>query len=68
MSITFIENLSENNITKVCLEKMIEIEEVYFLIKLCHRMNYLQVDGINNINVELFVRDILSKISYKIIK
>ncbi len=52
MLITFIENLSKNNITKVCLKKMIEIEEFYFPINFCPRMNYLQVDGINNINVE----------------
>ncbi|CAF5018528.1 unnamed protein product [Rotaria sp. Silwood1] len=52
----------KNKITKVCLEKMIEIEEIYYLMKLCPRMNYLQVDYINNINIELFVQDILQKV------
>ena len=55
--------LSQNKITKVCLENMIDIEEVYFLIKLCPRMKYLQVDCIKNMNIDLFVQDILSKIN-----
>ncbi|CAF1480761.1 unnamed protein product, partial [Rotaria sordida] len=53
---------NKNKITKVCLEKMIEIEEIYYLMKLCPRMNYLQVDYINNINIELFIQDILQKV------
>jgi len=52
---------SKNQITKVNLEKMIDIEEVYFLIKLCPRMIYLQVNHINNMDMELFVRLILIK-------
>ncbi len=57
----FISN--KNKITKVCLENMFEIEEVYFLIKLCPRMNYLQINCINTMDVEVFVRDVISKIN-----
>jgi hypothetical protein len=57
----FISN--KNQITKVCLENVIEIEEIYFLIKIYHGMNYLQINCINNMNVELVVLDILTKIN-----
>ena len=56
--------LNENKTTKVCLENMIKMEDVYFLIKFCPRMNYLQINSINNMDVKLFVRDILNKINY----
>jgi len=52
----------KSKITKVYLEKMIEIEEVYFLTKLCPRVTYLTLSYINNIDIELFLRDIFSKI------
>ena len=51
----------KNNITKVNLEKTIDIEDVYFLIKLCPRMAYLKVTHINNIDMKLFVRLVLMK-------
>jgi hypothetical protein len=54
---------NENKITKVCLENMIEIEEVYFLIKFCPCMNYLQVNSIKTMDVELFIHRILSKLN-----
>jgi hypothetical protein len=38
---------------------MIEIEEVDILIKLCPQMNYLQINNINNIDVEVFLKEIL---------
>jgi hypothetical protein len=52
-------------ITKVYLEKMIEIQEVYFLMALCPYMEYLKVECINNMDVELFVRDMLDKINHE---
>ncbi|CAF2814620.1 unnamed protein product [Rotaria sp. Silwood2] len=55
----------KNQITKVCLDKMFTIEEIYFLIELFPRMTYLKVDIINNMNIELFVRLILIKIIEK---
>ena len=42
---------------------MSTIEEIYFLIKLCPRMEYLKIDSINNIDYQLFIRDILMKIN-----
>jgi hypothetical protein len=52
-----------NKITKVCLEYLVEMEEVYFLIKLCPRMNYLEVNCITRMDVEFFVCGILTKIN-----
>ncbi|CAF4202579.1 unnamed protein product, partial [Rotaria sordida] len=51
-----------SKITNVYLEKMIDITEVYFLMVLCPYMKHLKI-GINNMNVELFVRNILNKIN-----
>ncbi|CAF3831795.1 unnamed protein product [Rotaria sp. Silwood1] len=53
----------KNNITKVYLIKMNTIEEIYFLIKLCPRMTYLKVNLINNIDYEVFLKDLLMKIN-----
>jgi hypothetical protein len=53
----------KNKIIKVCLDKMTEMKEIYYLMKLCPRMEYLQVDCINTIEVELVVQDILNKIN-----
>ncbi|CAF0921623.1 unnamed protein product [Rotaria sordida] len=52
-------------ITKVYLEKMNEIEEIYFLMTLCPDLTYLKVDSINNMDIELFFRNILMKIPSK---
>ncbi|CAF1068304.1 unnamed protein product [Rotaria sordida] len=50
----------KNKITKVCLEKMNEINDIYFLIRLYPRMNYLQMNCINNnIDLESFLQNIL---------
>jgi hypothetical protein len=57
----FISN--KNKITNFYLEKMDQIEEIYFLIKLCPRMKYLKVDFINNMDIQLFVKTILMKIN-----
>lgn len=35
-----------SKVTKINLEEMNDIEEVYFLMNLCFRINYLQVDSI----------------------
>jgi len=52
----------KNQIKKVYLKKMIQIEEIYFLIDLCPHMTYLKVDSFNNMNIELFLLLILMKI------
>jgi len=38
------------------------IEEVYFLVKLCPRIEYLKVGFMHYINIQLFIKDILKKI------
>ncbi|CAF4200659.1 unnamed protein product [Rotaria sordida] len=57
----FISN--KNKITKIYLEQINEIKEVYFLIKFCPRMNYLHINSINTIDIELFIKEILNKIT-----
>jgi hypothetical protein len=52
-----------NQITKVYLEKMFTIEEIYSLVKLCSNMSYLKVNSFDNINVDVFIRNILKKIN-----
>ncbi|CAF0872427.1 unnamed protein product [Adineta steineri] len=53
---------NKNVITKVYLENINGIEEVYFLMRLCPRMKYLKVNLINEINYELYLKNILTKI------
>jgi hypothetical protein len=52
---------STNRITKVNLNTMDNIEEVYFLLELCPHLIYLKVDDIDNMDMKLFVRLILMK-------
>ncbi|CAF3903636.1 unnamed protein product [Adineta steineri] len=52
-------------ITKIYLEKMIDIEEVYLLMKLCPCMTYLKVGYINKNKIKLILRNILKKINHK---
>jgi len=60
-NLRFISN--KNKITKVYLEKINQIEEIYFLMKLCPRMIYFKVNFINNMDIQLFVKAILMKIN-----
>ncbi|CAF3533007.1 unnamed protein product [Rotaria sp. Silwood1] len=55
----------KNQIRKVYLEKMFTIEGIYFFIEFCSCMTYLKVNIINNMDIELFVRFILTKIIEK---
>jgi len=59
-SIRYVAN--NNKITKIYLEKMITFEEILFLIDLFPRLKYLQVGCTSNIDIQLFVRVILTKI------
>ncbi len=54
---------NKNKITKVYLEKMIDIEQVHFLFELCVNMKYFQVNVPEYMNLETLVQFILSKIS-----
>ncbi len=50
-------------ITKVCLDNITEMKEVYFLMKLCPNLIYLRIDCLDDIDDELFVENILNKIN-----
>ncbi|CAF1145232.1 unnamed protein product [Rotaria sordida] len=51
---------TNNKIRKIYLEEMTDIEEVIFLITFCPYVNVLQVNCADNIDIELFVKDILT--------
>ncbi|CAF1307481.1 unnamed protein product [Adineta steineri] len=59
-----IKNTSQ--IKYVYFQKMIKIEDIDFLMRLCPSMVYLKIDYANNINVEIFVRNILKKMNCKL--
>jgi hypothetical protein len=55
----------KNEITKVNIKQIVDIEEVYCLMKICPRMTYLKVNHIINIDIESFVRLISMKLKTK---
>lgn len=54
---------STSQITKVCLGMMMQITDIYFLMDVCPKMEYLRVCSLNDMDVELFLRSILDKIN-----
>jgi hypothetical protein len=55
-----------SKITKVYLEVIGDIKEVYFLMKLCPFLTYLQLRGTSfNMSITLLLRTILQKIKYE---
>jgi len=52
-----------SKIKKVYMEKTQTIQEIYFLLNICPHMEFLNVESINGMTIELFVRDILNKIN-----
>jgi hypothetical protein len=52
---------NKNNITKVNINKMIDIEEIRLIIDLCPRMRYLEIDCINEIDLVSLLRFISTK-------
>jgi hypothetical protein len=54
---------NKNKIRKVYLEKMNEIEEIYFLLKLCPQMEYLKIGFMHDMVIQLFLKTILKKIT-----
>ena len=53
---------NDNQITKVFLETITEIDVVDFLTKLCPQLYYLHIDCINTTDVKGFIRSVLSKL------
>ena len=54
---------STNQITKVYLKKVFAIEEIYSLINMYPWMSYLKIDSFDNMTMDVFVQDIVKKIS-----
>jgi hypothetical protein len=53
--------LINNKITKVSLQNINDIEQVYFILYLCHRMQYFQLDVPKNMDLNVLVRFILKE-------
>jgi hypothetical protein len=53
---------SINQITKVYLEKMSTIEEVYALMEHYPTMSYLKIDSFGDMKMDVFIRNILKRI------
>ncbi|CAF1360040.1 unnamed protein product [Rotaria sordida] len=53
--------LINNKITEVSLENVNHIEQVYFILYLCHRMQYFQLDVPKDIDLNVLVRFILKE-------
>jgi hypothetical protein len=62
--IVFPSTTSTNQITKVYLEKMFTIEELYSLMKLCRYMSYLKINSFDNMNADMFLRNTLKKVQH----
>jgi hypothetical protein len=62
--IVFPSTTSTNQITKVYLEKMFAIEEIYSLMKLCPYMSYIKIDSFDNMNAGMFIRNVLKRIKH----
>jgi hypothetical protein len=53
--------LIDNKITEVSLENINDIEQVYFILYLCHRMQYLQLNVPKDMDLNVLVRFVLKK-------
>jgi len=49
-------------ITKVCLEKVRQIEGVYFILSLCPLIKQLQINNLSMMDVQFFLRPLLIQI------
>jgi hypothetical protein len=49
----------ESKITKMCLEEVNDVEEVHTLMSLSYRLNYLQINSLQDVSIELLIREIL---------
>jgi hypothetical protein len=53
----------KNKITDVYLEQMNNFKELDFLLGLCRRIKHLYINSLHNMNMELFIREILIRIT-----
>jgi hypothetical protein len=63
--IVFPSTTSTNQITKVYIEKIFVIKEVYSLMKRYPNMSYLKINSFDDIDVDVFIRNILKKINHQ---
>jgi hypothetical protein len=47
----------------MCLEEVNDVEEVHTLMSLSYRLNYLQINSLHDISIELLIREILIRTS-----
>jgi hypothetical protein len=52
-----------NHVTKVYLEKVSAIEEIYSLMNLYPYMSYLKIDSVDNMKMDAFIQHILEKVN-----
>jgi hypothetical protein len=50
-----------NKITRINIQSLTELSQLEFLLDLCPNIQYLQIDGLDNIDFKLFLRFILTK-------
>ncbi|UJR11600.1 hypothetical protein I4U23_015782 [Adineta vaga] len=54
--------ISQNKVTKLCLERIDRFEEIYFIISLCPRIQKLRINFLKKMNIELFVRSFFTEV------
>ncbi len=59
----FIQVSETNKITEIYLEQMNDFKELDFLLGLCHHIKHLQINSLQKINIESFIREILARIT-----
>lgn len=47
-----------SNITKMCLEEVHDVEEVPWFMSLSYSLNYLQINSLHDVDIELLIREI----------
>jgi hypothetical protein len=52
---------TKNKITKVKLDKITEMEQIHFLINLCPRMQYFEMDCMTSMNLEMVMTSVLKQ-------
>jgi hypothetical protein len=50
-----------SKITKICLEEVHDVEEVHSLMSLSYRLNYLQINSLHDVDIELLIREIFMR-------
>ncbi len=62
--VMFCSTESTSKITKVYLQAINNMKDVYFLMALCPYMTHLKIDWLDDVDIELFLRNILKRINH----